>query len=132
MPTGARYIDRLLPRHETSDELELDWNVHEVRAGFRRKEEVYRRGIVCDLSLEGALIRVDEADKHQVGDEVRLRFRGLVGTARIRHIQLSEDDEVHFGVQFQPAPEFQEAINLAVGELRGHGAELEAAWNRQN
>ncbi|GJM38795.1 MAG: hypothetical protein DHS20C19_21620 [Acidimicrobiales bacterium] len=132
MPTGARHIDRLLPRHEPPDDLELDWNVHMARAGFRRKEELYRRGVVCDLSLEGALIRVDEADKHQVGDEVPVRFRGLDGTATIRHIQRTEDDEFHFGVHFEPAPDFRDAIDLAVGELRGHAVELTAAWNRQN
>ncbi|MDW3218592.1 MAG: PilZ domain-containing protein [Acidimicrobiales bacterium] len=132
MPTGARYIDRLLPRHEPPGDLELDWHVHVERVGFLKKEELHHRGVVCDLSLEGALVRVDDADKHQVGDEIAVRFRGLDGTATIRHIQRTEDDEVHFGVRFEPAPAFRDAIDLAVGELRGHSSELSTAWNRAN
>ena len=132
MPTGAKHIDRLLPRHTTEGGVELNWNVHLARVGLLKKEEQFRRGVVRDLSLEGALVKVYDADDHEVGDEVPVRFRGLDGTATIRHIQRSDDGEVHFGVHFRPAPEFRAAIDLAVGELRGHGAELSVAWNRQN
>lgn len=129
MPTSARFLDRLLPRHEAGH-LELFWDVREERVGLFKKAERYDEASISDLSLEGARVAVARDTTHEVGDHVTVRFRGLDGTAKVRHIHRTDDGVTQYGVQFLPEPEFRHAIELAVGELRGDNAELRAAWER--
>ncbi|MEM7140000.1 MAG: PilZ domain-containing protein [Actinomycetota bacterium] len=131
MNFGAKHIDRLLPRHRAEGDVTLEWNVRMARTGLFKKEERSATAVIRDLSLEGALVEVHDGAAHEPGDEVIVRFDGLEGTATVRHAQ-ADGDTVLYGVRFTPETEFNAAIDLAVGALRGHSAELSAAWHRQN
>ncbi len=132
MNYGARHIDRLLPRHEATSGLELSWNVRMARKGFRHKEETSHHALIQDLSLEGALVEVPDSQTHEVGTRVDVRFRGIDGHAEICHRRDGGEGYTLYGVKFLPELGFGSVINAAVGEMRGHSAELDVAWNRPN
>jgi len=132
MGIAAKHIDRLLPRHESADNADLSWHVHTERQGLFKKEEVSTPATIQDISLEGALVEVQSTTTHEIGDKIAVRFRGLDGHAVIKHCRPGDDGTVLFGVNFQSDPTFKDAVNLAVGELRGHSAELTMAWHTQN
>ena len=67
-----------------------------------------------------------------MGDRIAVRFRGLDGKAVIAHCRPGDDDNLFYGVRFLREPSFKEAIDAAVGDLRGHSVELSQAWRRQN
>lgn len=132
MVIGAKHVDRLLPRHDTAEGLELVWNIREERTGFRRREVVFTHARVRDISLEGALLEVSSSEDHKVGDRVDVRFCGAEGQAIIRHRRDGDDGDVVYGVRFVRDEDFAEALDLTVGHMRGRGAELSRAWHRQN
>ena len=134
MGISANNIDRLLPRHESVTSLDLSWNVRVERSGrFKtHSEELSDAATIRDISLEGALIEVGSKHKHAVGERVAVRFRGLDGRAVVKHCRPGDDGTLLYGVRFLPDPIFNNAVNSAVGELRGHSAELNMAWHRPN
>lgn len=135
MGIAANHIDRLLPRHESADSIDLSWNVRVPRTGLfrtRTGEEISDRATIRDISLEGALIELADSHEHEVGEHIPVRFRGLDGEAVIRHCRPGESDTLLYGVRFLPNPVFNDAVSSAVGELRGHSAELSRAWQRRN
>ena len=132
MGMTVKRIDRLLPRHESGDRLPLSWNVRLERKSLLKKEEVSTPAVIRDLSLEGALIEVPTTDVIASGTGVDIRFRDLDGVVEVKHSRVSKDGYMFYGVRFIPEPMFRNAIEVEVGELRGHSAELAAAWQRQN
>lgn len=88
---------------------------------------------VRDMSLTGALLEVPGDDRHDVGDNVRVRLRGVDGTAIVRHRRPAGGDGVLLGVRFLPDPPLDAVLADAVGRLRGRSDhELEVAWQRPN
>lgn len=134
MALGGHHIDRLLPRHDAALDLEITWDVRTERGGLFRthRDEISDRGVVRDLSLEGARVEVHTDRTHAVGDRVAVRFRGHDGEAEIKHCVSGPDDTTVFGVRFRGSHDFVDAVGSAVGELRGHSAELAMAWRRRN
>lgn len=133
MGIAAKHIDRLLPRHESPTTLDLSWNIRSERAGWFKKSDVISDpATILDISLEGALIAVSNQKEVEVGEHVKLRFRGLDGEAVVRHCRKGDDETRLYGVSFTRDPEFKDAIDRAVGEIRGHASELKQAWQRQN
>jgi len=132
MGSGTNQIDRLLPRHEAATALQLTWDVREERQGLFKREETSTPALIHDISLEGALIEVESEKLHELGDTVNVRFRGFDGRAVVRHCHPGDNGTVVFGVKFLRDETFKDAIDIAVGELRGHSAELTMAWQRQN
>lgn len=133
MGIAANHIDRLLPRHEATINLDLDWNIRTGRAGFMRaREELYDLASIIDISLEGARIAVDAKVVHQVGDHVAVRFRGIDGEAVVRHVDAPDGHRRTYGIRFLPNLTLSDAVNDAVGEIRGDSAALRQAWQRQN
>ncbi|MEZ5167271.1 MAG: PilZ domain-containing protein [Acidimicrobiales bacterium] len=115
MTPGATPVDRLLPRHDTSSGFELAWNIHEERTGFRKSQEVSARGVIRDLSLEGALVEVPESQHHEPGDRVVVRFRGHEARAQIRHRIPGSRGHVMYGVRFIGDHDFNQALIGVVG-----------------
>lgn len=134
MGIDAKHIDRLLPRHESVVNLDLSWHVRTARGGLfkQQREELSTAASIRDISLEGALVEVIDTSAHEVGDRVAVRFRGIDGEAVIRHCRPSVEGKLLYGVQFVRNLPFKDAIDAAVGELRGHSLELSEAWRRQN
>ena len=134
MGIGGNQLDRLLPRHDAANSLELSWDVRVERSGrFKRhREEMSDRATIRDISLEGALIEVADTHVHEIGDRIAVRFRGLDGTAVIRHCRPSDDDMLLYGVRFLPNTAFTDAVDAAVGELRGHSSRAEHGLERRN
>ena len=133
MPPGERRLDRLLRRHVTGAGLEIIWNVHLVRVGrFKKHEEVSSSGVIRDLSLEGALVEVPGDQDHEIGECVKIVFRGADGRVEIRHRRAGPEGRILYGVKFFPDVEFINEVKDAVGAMRGHAHELNAAWKRQN
>lgn len=134
MGIDAKHIDRLLPRHESATSLDLSWNVRVARSGRFKKhrEEMFDPAVIRDISLEGALVEIADVHEHEVGERVAVRFQGLDGTAQIRHRRPGRDGSLLYGVRFLPDPEFNDAVDTAVGELRGHAGDLVRAWQRAN
>jgi hypothetical protein len=135
MGFATNNIDRLLPRHESPESLDLSWNVRVERSGlFKNKgEEISDRATIRDISLEGALIEITDSHHHEPGDEIAVRFRGLDGQAVIKHRRRADGSEtLLYGVRFRPDAAFNDAIDEAVGEIRGHSSELNRVWQRQN
>ncbi|MEQ8839362.1 MAG: PilZ domain-containing protein [Acidimicrobiales bacterium] len=131
MVTSANQIDRLLPRHESVINLDLTWDVR-MNRNLWKKEEVSAPATIRDISLEGALVQVESTHEHAVGDRITVRFRGHEGTAVVRHCREGEDNTLLYGVRFVPDPAFVDCLCDAVGEIRGHSAELRRAWQRPN
>ena len=134
MGIDAKHIDRLLPRHDAATQLDLSWNVRVERTGplKRHREEISAASWIRDISLEGALVEVADSSVHEIGDRVAVRFRGIDGHAVIRHCRPGDDGMLLYGVRFLPDLELKAALDAAVGDLRGHSAELSMAWKRQN
>ena len=134
MGFGTTNIDRLLPRHQSVVSLDLTWDVRHERDGMFKKIEVSDVAVIRDISLEGALVEVKSKLNHTVGEKVAVRFREFDGTAVIRHCRDGEEDggSAFYGVRFIGDRDFVEMLSTAVGELRGHSAELSRAWLRPN
>jgi len=132
MGNSANQLDRLLPRHESPGSINVDWHVHMARDGLFKKAEVCTPAVMRDISLEGALVEVDSATRHEVGDRITVRLEGHEGIAVIRHAREGDDSAMLYGVRFLRDEGFNDAIDLTVGKLRGHSAELATAWQRQN
>ena len=134
MGIDAKHIDRLLPRHPSAMNLDLSWDVRTDRRGFfkQHREELSTAASIRDISLEGALVEVIHTIVHDIADKVAVRFRGLDGEAVIRHCRPSSEGKVLYGVRFVRNPLFKDAIDAAVGELRGDKSALSTAWQRRN
>jgi PilZ domain-containing protein len=132
MIPGEKRLDRLLRRHPAEVGLEFVWNPHLEKVGLFKKEETSSIGFIRNLSLEGALVEVPVDQDHEPGDTVLIRFRDTDGRAEIRHRSAGPDGHFLYGVKFVRQPEFNAAIEKAVGELRGNAEKLDIAWKRQN
>jgi hypothetical protein len=132
MGMTVNHMSRLLPRHGSVACLPLSWNVRLERKSLLKKEEVSAPAVFLDLSLEGALIEGPTRDEIEPGTRVHVRFRDLDGVVEVRHGRVSEDGYMLYGVRFILEPVLSDAINREIGALRGHSAELRAAWQRQN
>ena len=128
----AKQVDRLLPRHPAPNRLSLQWNVRMERAGRLKKEEVNTAAQVVDLSLDGALVEVYGEETVANGDRIRIRFRGLDGEVVVKHSRKGAPGRFLYGIQIIQNHELKDAIDLVVGEIRGHSPELSQAWQRQN
>ena len=131
MGVAKRPIERLLPRHASRTGVMLDWHIVTTKRGLRRREhEEFGTAKLVDISLEGALVEVDDTFDHQTGDRVRIRFQGISATVEIRNRRPCERECVLYGIRFQGDTAFRDAVNEAVGDLRGRHSELAEAWNR--
>jgi hypothetical protein len=132
MGIDEKNIDRLLPRHESAENLDLTWDVRMERSSLFKKEEISTRAAILDISLEGALVKVHADTAHEIDEKVIVRFRGMDGLAIVKHRRAGDDGTMLFGVRFLPEPTFKGVVDHAVGELSGHPCELATAWQPQN
>ncbi len=133
MASGAKNVDRLLPRHVAGKPLEFRWFVPPVKKSFFKKVvPAFATVEVKDISLEGALIEVEAGQDHAVKTMVRVEFHDTVGDAEIRHSRVEDSGRVLYGLRFVPGSNFSMIVDSIVGEIRGDSNALKLAWNKQN
>lgn len=133
MASGAKHVDRLLPRHVSGKPLTFRWYVPPAKKSFFKKVAPdFTEVDVKDISLEGALIEVDAGHDHPVKTPVRVEFNDAVGDAEIRHSRVEDNGRVLYGLRFVPGSDFSMVVDSIVGEIRGNNSALKLAWNKQN
>ncbi len=130
--TDADGLDRLLPRHDARAALEIEWDLRPARRVLNRGKEASVPGLVHDISLEGALVQVLEADGREVGAELRIRVLGITGHASIRHARKAPaGGGILYGIRFRGGPPFEQAISDAVTAFRENNSGLRERWEDQ-
>lgn len=140
MPTNTR-LDRLLPRHPLPVHAQFRWDVKDDRR-FPPRSNPFVMATIIDISLEGALIEVPATSRHQIGEQVAIRFGGVDGHAKVRHVQAGDRGRggdrrrggdrgggtVRYGIQWVSEPDLAASVGQAVAAVRGDDAQLRAAW----
>ena len=125
--------DRLLPRHDVTGELELQWNTGVKKRRFRAPESHVVTAYVRELSLAGALVDAPLPPCLEVGDRLEVRLGGRSAVVEIKHARPSGvANRALYGIEFIDSADITAILNEVVGELRGSKEDLEFAWSRTN
>ena len=125
--------DRLLPRHETTRGVEIEWNTAVRKRRFRANESDAARAVIREISLAGALIEAPLPPSIDVGDRVEVKLEGHTGLVVVRHADTTGvEGRALYGVEFIDCAELTERIHQLVGDLRGNREDLDVSWSRSN
>jgi hypothetical protein len=122
-------LDRLMPRHALPAALTIGWNTKPRRSLLARISDTSTDGVIRDLSLNGALIEVDQPSGTKVRDIVEIALGTLTGTVQVRRIvEPNDEHNTFYGVSFVETQALKDQFEILIGHLRGDDDRLRDAW----
>ncbi|MCP5030082.1 MAG: PilZ domain-containing protein [Actinomycetia bacterium] len=123
------FLDRLSERYEVSLPCQL---VVVGKSGFLgREKRTLLKGVIDELSINGARIRLTGSGKHPPGSRMGIEIEGSTGVVRVRSER--SDDGIDFvGVEFMElTPELEKNLHEAIARMRGDAGQLRYEWDQR-
>lgn len=95
---------------------------------LRRRGQGQHQARIVDLSITGARVVVDGAEPLLIGTTVSIGLVGGAGTCKVRRVEVGDDDECTYGVEFLW---LDTALRDTIDDLvTGDRGSLDERWHR--
>ncbi len=123
------FLDRLSERYEVS--LPCDLAVIKRTSILGREIRKPLTGVIDELSINGARIRVTGSGSYAAGTHMDIEIRAGSGVVRVRNCR-EEDGVDLLGVEFMElSPELEQNLHEAIARMRGDGGQLRYEWEQR-
>ncbi|MCP3857219.1 MAG: PilZ domain-containing protein [Actinomycetia bacterium] len=123
------FLDRLSDRYEVS--LPCGLAVLKKTAILGREKRTPLDGVIDELSINGARIRVNGSGNYATGTRMGIEIQASGGVVRVRNSR-KEDGVTLLGVEFMElTPELEQNLHEAIARMRGDQGQLKYEWERR-
>lgn len=124
------FLDRLSDRYEVS--LPCDLVVIKKSTILGREKRTELKGVIDELSINGARIRMIGSGKYQEGTRMGIDVQGSTGVVRVRSARTEGEIDL-VGIQFMElTPELEHNLHEAIARMRGDAGQLRYEWEKRN
>ena len=124
------FLDRLSARYEVSVPCDLVVIKKSSILGRQKKTEL--KGVVDELSINGARIRLNAPSDLAAGTKMGIDIHGATGVVRVRNTRTDDYDGGVIGVEFMELTSaLEDHLHDAIAEVRGDAGQLRYEWNQR-
>ncbi len=123
------FLDRLSDRYEVA--LPCDLIVTKKSSILGRKKRSEFKGVIDELSINGARVRINGPGPFSAGTRMGIRVEGAAGVIRVRSVRTEQDVEL-LGIEFMElSPDLEQHLHEAIARMRGDAGQLKYGWEER-